>query len=571
MLPRHGTLSLSRSMLDEDEVVLVPASRWHGLRAGSGYHEMDPSVASGMLQDLDRRRWLEARPFLAQANLATAGIDRMDDRRVLGLLRECIRAGRLIAVQKGSTAHAEPDVTLQLRRLVKAIEKTTKGRLHHRGRRYKLVTDVDLARVPARNEYVVLPRAVAERTLTEMAAGPDTPSELRTLLVQVRDKLTRDWRPPLQPDGLVMLRREIRISAGPRVDEPAITPSQMRRLMRTGWLELRVVWDDSGVPVQGVPLVLEAGGRQQKHRTNADGRIRLEDVEDACEVSSPREDAVIDRCLGFVRTGAGTLEAISQRTTADGEPPLAIVAIDEHRVRTGETLADIAAQAGLDWRELARFNWGTDVPAEIDERLRDEVGCTRRTLDGHNYLFDDTDTPGIIYIPRPWSWSCQPRQSYCFRVRRPKGLLLVLENEEGLRLPEVVYQVAFDDGSERSGRLGRNGMARVPAPSSGCFAVTYPDEVDLLAKSLAASVRRGLDARNLDQAFRLFTHDRPVVARAVAAYDRYFNDHTGQGLVEDLYQELVEPEALAVCETLMASHGLPTRALLQLAAPLEEV
>jgi hypothetical protein len=44
----------------------------------------------------------------------------------------------------------------------------------------------------------------------------------------------------------------------------------------------------------------------------------------------------------------------------------------------------------------------------------------------------------------------------------------------------------------------------------------------------------------------------------VPAYDRYFNDYTGQGLIEDLYQELTEPEALAVCEALMALHGLPT-------------
>jgi hypothetical protein len=113
-------------------------------------------------------------------------------------------------------------------------------------------------------------------------------------------------------------------------------------------------------------------------------------------------------------------------------------------------------------------------------------------------------------------------------------------------------------------------MARVPVPSTGAFAVTYPDEVDILAKSLAASVRKSFDDRNTSQIFRMFAHDRPVVARAVAAYDRYFNDYTGHGLIEDLYQELTEPEALAVCEALMAMHGLPTRSGVRVAVPSEE-
>jgi hypothetical protein len=56
-------------------------------------------------------------------------------------------------------------------------------------------------------------------------------------------------------------------------------------------------------------------------------------------------------------------------------------------------------------------------------------------------------------------------------------------------------------------------MARVPSPSIGTFAVTDPDEVDILAKSLAASLRKGFDDRKTDQILRLFTHDRPVVAR----------------------------------------------------------
>ena len=76
-----------------------------------------------------------------------------------------------------------------------------------------------------------------------------------------------------------------------------------------------------------------------------------------------------------------------------------IADIEEHKVKSGESIKSLADANGLTWQELAKFNWGTDAPAQINERLRDEVGCTLRDAQG-NYIFDSADKPGIVLIPK---------------------------------------------------------------------------------------------------------------------------------------------------------------------------
>lgn len=49
-----------------------------------------------------------------------------------------------------------------------------------------------------------------------------------------------------------------------------------------------------------------------------------------------------------------TLQAIAERETAAGNP--------------------------ITWQELAKYNWGTDDPATINELLRDELGARKRMV-----------------------------------------------------------------------------------------------------------------------------------------------------------------------------------------------
>jgi hypothetical protein len=102
-------------------------------------------------------------------------------------------------------------------------------------------------------------------------------------------------------------------------------------------------------------------------------------------------------------------------------PQKRIAEIEEHKVKTGESIKSLAEANGMTWQELAKFNWDTDVPDEINKHLRDEVGCTKKTRDGYNYMFDNSDDPGIIYLPKSKDWKesgLQTDKTHTLRVRK---------------------------------------------------------------------------------------------------------------------------------------------------------
>jgi hypothetical protein len=50
--------------------------------------------------------------------------------------------------------------------------------------------------------------------------------------------------------------------------------------------------------------------------------------------------------------------------------------------------------------DLCYFNFKTRKPAEINWYLHHKVGCRHTTKDGKNYVFTNTDQPGIVYLPK---------------------------------------------------------------------------------------------------------------------------------------------------------------------------
>ncbi len=104
-----------------------------------------------------------------------------------------------------------------------------------------------------------------------------------------------------------------------------------------------------------------------------------------------------------------------------------IVEITPHKVRTGETLAGLAKANKLTWQMLAKFNWGTADPVQINSHLRREVGCTRKTKDRKNYMFSDSDDPGVIHIPKPFRvYGLATKRIHTVRVRisdEPRGFV----------------------------------------------------------------------------------------------------------------------------------------------------
>jgi len=354
------------------------------------------------------------------------------------------------------------------------------------------------------------------------------------------------------------------------------------------WVQFRVVDDKSGDPIPGVALEVKSpSGRTTTWVTDADGLITISPAEaGSYELTSNLANAnYYDTCEPLSITSSPKKfepksddnppqqqpeddeepdedeedEEEAQEEEPEPPPPGCIARIKEHKVQTGESLDSIARANGMTWRDLAYFNWQTRSPREINRHLRDDVGCTKKTADGYNYRFTSEDDPGIIYVPEKWEAKGLASDAcHTIRVKSTNVFLIILENERGLRIPEARYEATFSDGSKRAGRLGRNGVARIADPPPGEVEVVFPDLDDIEAKSLAACVRQAFEERKPNDVYRLLLHSPEMIRQAERAYATYYNDHTGKGLVEDIYQEMTDPDALDAVEGLLAAAGLPT-------------
>lgn len=222
---------------------------------------------------------------------------------------------------------------------------------------------------------------------------------------------------------------------------------------KTSWIKLRVVADATGEPLAGVKLsVTQPNGKTFDYATRPDGAVEVHGIDPgACDVASPLDEGRVGDTYDFVEiadrsTGVGEAKpaapadeaAPSPTATGDktgpeptGGPPIAppiagrgvrIARVEVHKVRTGESIKSLAESNGLTWQQLALFNWYTEIPDEINVKLRDEVGCTKKAPDGVNYRFDDADDPGIVYIPTLWNAKgLATDQTHTIRVRGPLG------------------------------------------------------------------------------------------------------------------------------------------------------
>jgi len=396
--------------------------------------------------------------------------------------------------------------------------------------------------------------------------------ELVARAVESQEALLRVVRIPRMTGGLVEASRA----------EPSLPPEGPRRPQTRTWIEFQVVDDASSRPLGGVRLTVRTGDEVEAcHTTAAVGKVRLESIgPGACDVWCDRKNLKLAEALAFVKLGGSAGQAEAPAGEAEAPPGEAeappgqaagpaglkrIVQLDAHKVKKGQSLASLAQSAGMTWQELARFNWDTDVPKEINRRLYDEVGCTKKTADGKNYVFDDSDCPGIVLIPRAWrADGLATGQTHVIRVSPIKPpFVVLLESEQDLRIPEADWELEFADGSQRKGQLGLNGMSAILDYPDGPILVSFPDADDILAKSLAAGLRKGFDDHEVSEVFRLLQHPPQTIQQAIKAYEKYFNDYTGKGLIEDIYQEVSDAEVLEGVEALMAYNGLPTRSGVQ--------
>jgi hypothetical protein len=221
------------------------------------------------------------------------------------------------------------------------------------------------------------------------------------------------------------------------------------------WIKIKVVDDRTGNPIAGVKmLVRQPNGFEREYETRPDGMIEVHELDPGtCDARSTLEQAHIDDALDFVARGEtpAAAEALATTRLRPGGP-LRILEVEYHKVQTGESIASLAAGAGLSWQQLAEFNWDTSVPTKINERLRSEVGCTKKTADGHNYMFDSSDDPGIVFIPREWTATgLATDQTHTIRVKYRTRTIYLYDERRERRLPHYEYLLFSGDRHVHTG------------------------------------------------------------------------------------------------------------------------
>jgi LysM repeat protein len=395
----------------DDPIVLVPgadiASRYGGCQ------ELPAREALAYFDAVGPQMPARLRGFVAEARLTMLPLGETKDGQVVELVRQAILRRDLVALREGEAGAEAQDGSAEQRRLIRQIEELTRGRLSYAGKSYKLVADVDVGKVLAGNDYEVVSHDFAGRVLDGLAKQGGEAGSLAKLLAEARGKLSPDWRPPLtEPNGVVLLRRNVAIAAASKSAEPVLTPSQLAKMKPTTWITI-VVEDQTGEPWQGRLRLRLADGAEREQAVDEQGSVHLDGIEPG--------DVKIQPVLPAATT---------------------------HVVAQGESLPSIAAQYGWDdWKPI------------YDHADNAELKAKRPNP---NLLH-----PGDkVVIPPPENdWlSRATGQSHKLVIHRPLvKFRLRLHDADGKALADVKYKLEFDD-YKREGQTNSEGFVDEPIP-----------------------------------------------------------------------------------------------------------
>jgi hypothetical protein len=253
-------------------------------------------------------------------------------------------------------------------------------------------------------------RDVALTLLRELGADPCGRATLRRLYgevvartavcsvtdQQVADRLAR-WMVTGQIKVLRVPLSDLTVPIGSLLSVDAAPADAAPAPAKPTWVELQVLFADSGHPVPGIKLKIKPpGGDADEHTTDSNGLVRVDGIKKAgsCDVTSD---------IQKVRRDSALVVAGKPPASPIGDKPkrasYQLITVNTYKVKTGDTLDTLAKKVGLTEKDLALFNWGTDDPRQLNVHLRWDVGCTKRR--GDKYVFDDTDDPGLIILPEP--------------------------------------------------------------------------------------------------------------------------------------------------------------------------
>ena len=134
----------------------------------------------------------------------------------------------------------------------------------------------------------------------------------------------------------------------------------------------------------------------------------------------------------------------------------------------GRTLQQIAqtAGAGATWQEIARYNWATDQPHEVNRVLVELYGCTApNTANPELSPMDPSKAPSVlpVLIPKLWKEAAIPASAthtIVVKNRRPPTAI-------GITKLDKWFIVQYGDGAFLEGDTGimLHGLGTLPQPA----------------------------------------------------------------------------------------------------------
>lgn len=428
-------------------------------------------------------------------------------------------------------------------------------------------------------------RAALEETLADEQGATD----LRDLLAdaglagvqRLPDEELVDAAMGMIEEGRLMIlppqwrwRPKMPSSTTTEAQEDSAAPVQRTPVTRT-WVGFKIVDEKTGDPVSSVRLKVQLpDGVEEFFTTSAAGTVRIDDIiPGTCEVSCDLTGATMQDSYEFKGEGEpakpGPNDKVWPSKGISGSSLKRIVLIERHKVKDGESILSLATAAGLKWQALAKFNWGTDVPTEINKHLVDDNGIWKPTKDGKNFSFTSTDHPGIMFIPKKWEKTgLGTGKEHVFKVRHINPFRVRLETIKGHRIPEAKYEITWANKDTKQGQLGPQGIDMIEDPPPGKFTIEYKDLHEVLAKGLAAEARKLMDKGTQEELLQLLKYDKETTKNLVKFYDQYFNTYTGKGLIEDLYKKFPAQDERDVLEFLLATNGEEIKEEAEVTEPL---
>ncbi len=174
------------------------------------------------------------------------------------------------------------------------------------------------------------------------------------------------------------------------------------------WIRFLVIDDATTEPVEGAQIKVKLpDGTVEGHKTDSAGMVRISDI--------PAGTCDIERLIDV----KGYVVVDFDGTACDAQS-----SAKKYSPQDGDTLEKIAERetaAGneMTWQSIAKFNWGTEDVDDINEHLRDELGCRKRD-EANNFVVSSDDEPqGELLLPVGFQKSgLATGKSYTIWVRR---------------------------------------------------------------------------------------------------------------------------------------------------------